>query len=225
LIVPSLILVPGPHIINGLLDLVDNYVPLGIARLALAAGILVAAALGITVGMEITLGEIPDARSGASPPLNVVSDMFLAGVVTCGFALAYNTEWSRVALAMVGGMIGHGLRFLALQWGCTLGAATFMGGIAVGIASAYIARTTRSPFAVIAFAGAVTMMPGVQIYRALGGALKLARLDDAAGAPPVEEVLGNALQACVVAGALALGLVVGLRAVTLLAARGMESGD
>jgi uncharacterized membrane protein YjjP (DUF1212 family) len=219
LIVPSLILVPGPHIINGLLDLIDNYVPLGVARLALAASILVSAALGIIVGIEATLGEIPTAQA-VRPPLNLLSDMLLAGVVTCGFALAYNTEWSRVGLAMVGGMLGHGLRYLALDWGCTLGAATFLAGVTVGVVSAFIARNTRSPFAVIAFAGAVTMMPGLQIYRTLGGALVLARLNEAVDAPPVAEVVGNGLQACVVAGALALGLVCGQRLVSLVAGRG-----
>jgi uncharacterized membrane protein YjjP (DUF1212 family) len=225
LIVPSLILVPGPHIINGILDLVDNYVPLGVARLALAASILASAALGITVGMELTLGEVPGAKNAAGPALGVLADMLLAGVVTCGFALAYNTEWSRVAMAMIGGMFGHGLRYVALQSGCTLGAATFVGGVTVGIVSAYIAKSTKSPFAVIAFAGAVTMMPGVQIYRALGGALKLARLNDAVDAPSLEDFVGNGLQACVVAGALALGLVVGLRVVALLTDRGGASGS
>ena len=44
LIVPSLMLVPGPHLINGLMDLVDNYLPMSLARLGLAAGILFASA-------------------------------------------------------------------------------------------------------------------------------------------------------------------------------------
>jgi uncharacterized membrane protein YjjB (DUF3815 family) len=224
LVVPSLILVPGPHIINGLLDLIDNYVPLGIARLALAGSILLAAALGIVVGVEAVLGEIPDARSDGARTLTVFADMLLAGVVTCGFAAAYNTEWSRVAPAMAGGMLGHGLRYLALLWGCPLSAATFVGGVTVGIVAAYIARTTRSPFAVVAFAGAVTMMPGVQIYRALGGALKLARLNEAVDAPPLGEVVGNGLQACVMAGALAVSVVVGARTFALLAGRGIGEG-
>lgn len=224
LVVPSLILVPGPHIINGLLDLIDNHVPLGIARLALAGSILLAAALGIVVGVEAVLGEIPDARSEGTRPLTVFADMLLAGVVTCGFAAAYNTEWSRVALAIAGGMLGHGLRYLALLWGCPLSAATFVGGATVGVVAAYISRTTRSPFAVVAFAGAVTMMPGVQIYRALGGALKLARLNEAVDAPPLGEVVGNGLQACVMAGALAVSVVVGARTFALLAGRGIGEG-
>ena len=45
LIVPSLMLVPGPHLINGLQDVVDNLMPMGIARLGLALSILLACAL------------------------------------------------------------------------------------------------------------------------------------------------------------------------------------
>src|SRR4029077_10188779 len=56
LIVPSLMLVPGPHLINGLLDLIDNYVPMSIARLGLATAILLACAVGIVLGIELTLG-------------------------------------------------------------------------------------------------------------------------------------------------------------------------
>jgi uncharacterized membrane protein YjjB (DUF3815 family) len=219
LIVPSLILVPGPHIINGILDLIDSYVTLGISRSALSASILISAAIGITVGIEMTLGEIPDARVAAGSPLNVLSDMLLAGFVTCEFAIACNTQWSHIDIAIVGGMLGHGLRFLALQQSFTLGAATFVGGVGVGIVSAMIARGTKPPFAVIAFAGAVTMMPCIQFYRSVGGFFRLALLSDLGSHPSLELALGNTSQACVVSGALALGLIVGLRAVSLVAAR------
>ena len=93
----------------------------------------------------------------------------------------------------------------------------------MGIVSAMIARGTKSPFAVIAFAGAVTMMPGVQFYRSLGGFLKLARLSDLGSDPSLELVLGNTSQACVVSGALALGLIVGLRVVSFVAGRGLAN--
>jgi uncharacterized membrane protein YjjP (DUF1212 family) len=213
LIVPSLILVPGPHLINGLLDLFDNYVPMAIARLGLAASILTAAALGIIVGIELTLPSLPSGGADVKAKLNVFSDMALAGIVTCGFAAAYNTPWANVAMAAIGGMAGHGLRFVALQAGWSLEAATFLGGFAVGVASAWMARSTRVPVAVIAFAGAVTMMPGVQIYRALGGAMRLARLIDGGDLPTVAGTLGFALQASLVVGALTLGLVLALRVV------------
>jgi uncharacterized membrane protein YjjP (DUF1212 family) len=54
-IVPALMLVPGPHLINGVLDLIDNHLPMSMARPGLAAGILFASVLGIVLGVKLTL--------------------------------------------------------------------------------------------------------------------------------------------------------------------------
>jgi uncharacterized membrane protein YjjP (DUF1212 family) len=217
LIVPALMLVPGPHLINGILDLIDNHLPMSMARLGLAAGILLASALGIVVGVELTLlGPLPPDHGANVDDLNLVSDVVLAGIVTCGFAVFYNTPWRQVGLAAVGGMAGHGLRFLALEAGCRLEAATFLGGLAVGVVSGWIARSRKTPVAVIAFAGAVTMMPGVHIYRALGGALQLARLTNKTDPAALAGTLGNAAEACLVVSGLALGLIFGARVVLAL---------
>jgi uncharacterized membrane protein YjjB (DUF3815 family) len=210
-------LVPGPHLINGLLDLVDNHLPMALSRLALAGSILAASALGIVIGIELTLPILPLAeQSMTTHHLNVVSDMFLAAIVTIGFAVFYNAAWPHVALAAVGGMAGHGLRFIALAIGLHLEVATFLGAFAVGAVATWIARSYKLPVAIISFAGAVTMMPGIQMYRAFGGALQLARLKDTAEAAKVAGTIGNALQASLVVAALALGLVIAARTVPLL---------
>jgi uncharacterized membrane protein YjjP (DUF1212 family) len=214
LIVPALMLVPGPHLINGMLDLIDNHLPMSMARLGLAAGILLASALGIVLGVELTLPEpLPPDQGASVDHLNLASDMVLAGIVTCGFAVFYNTAWRQVGMAAVGGMAGHGLRFLALEAGCRLEAATFLGGLAVGLVTGWMARSGRTPLAVLAFAGAVTMMPGLSIYRALGGALQLARLTNQTDLAAMAGTLGNGSQACLVGSGLALGLIFGARAV------------
>src|SRR5262249_29694518 len=147
-----LMLIPGPHLINGLLDLIDNYVPMSLARFGLAMGILLASAAGIVLGVELTLPDTaPAEQSAGASHLNFLSDVVLAGVVTCGFAVFYNTAWRHLWMAIMGGMAGHGLRFLALESGCRLEAATFLGGLAVGVISAWIARSRKVPVAVIAF--------------------------------------------------------------------------
>jgi uncharacterized membrane protein YjjP (DUF1212 family) len=214
LIVPALMLVPGPHLINGLLDGIDNYLSMCVARLSLAFGILLASALGIVIGIELALpGPLPVEQAAETNHLDVFSDMLLAGVVTCGFAVFYNTTWPQVGMAAIGGMAGHGLRFMAREADWTLEAATLLGGFAVGIVSAWIARANRIPLAAIAFAGAVTMMPGLQIYRALGGTLHLARLNGNADLSIIADTLGNMSQACLVVGALAVGLIMGAQLV------------
>jgi uncharacterized membrane protein YjjP (DUF1212 family) len=218
LIVPALMVVPGPHLINGLFDLIDNYLPMSLSRLGLAAGVLLASALGVVLGVELTLPDSFFAGQGAGAGrLNLVSDMALAGIVTCGFAVFYNTPWRHLWMAAAGGMAGHGVRFLALEGGCWLEAATFLGGLTVGAISAWMARSSRTPVAVIAFAGAVTMIPGLSLYRALAGALQLARHVDGADPGMVAGALGNALQGALVVSGLSLGLILGARAVLALA--------
>jgi len=211
LIVPSLMLVPGPHLINSLLDLVDNHLTMSLARLWLAAGILVASALGMALGIGLTLQELPQSSSHSASELNLVSDMVLAGLVTLGFALFYNTTWAHAAMAIVGGMIGHGTRYLMLESGWSLITATFLGAFAVGLVSSVIVRLYQVPLAVVAFAGAVTMMPGVQIYRTVSGSLQLANQIGTADQALVALTLGSAAQACYVVLALGLGLLTAAR--------------
>jgi uncharacterized membrane protein YjjP (DUF1212 family) len=217
LIVPALMLVPGPHLINGFFDLIDNYLPMTLSRLGLAAGILLASAVGIVLGVELTVPEpfLPE-RDGNADHLNLVSDMVLAGMVTCGFAVFYNTAWRQLWMVTLGGMAAHGVRFLALETGCRLEAATSLGGLTVGVISAWMARLSRTPIAVLAFAGAVTMIPGLNLYRALGAALQLARMPDTTDPRIVDVALGNALHGCLVVSALALGLILGARAVSAM---------
>ncbi len=216
-IVPALMLVPGPHLINALFDLIDNYLPMSLSRLGLAMGILLASAMGVVLGVELTLADpIVDGQGAGGGHLNLASDVVLAGVATCGFAVFYNTAWRHVWMAVVGGMAGHGLRFLALEAGCPLEAATFLGGLTVGAIAAWMARSSKTPVAVLAFAGAVTMIPGLSLYGALAGAVRLARLPDMADPAMVTHTVGNALQGFVVVSGLVLGLTLGARAVLAL---------
>jgi hypothetical protein len=60
------------------------------------------------------------------------------------------------------------------------------------------------------------MMPGMQIYRALGGMLRLAQSKNTAELPTIAGTLGEASQACLVVTALALGLIVAARTVLVL---------
>jgi uncharacterized membrane protein YjjP (DUF1212 family) len=218
LIVPALMVVPGPHLINGLFDLIDNHLPMSLARLWLATGILLASGLGVVLGVELTVpAPLFSGQGGGGDHLNLVIDMALAGVATCGFAVYYNTPWRHLWMAAAGGMAGHGLRFLALEAGWWPEAATFLGGLTVGASAGWMARFSKTPVAVLAFAGAVTMIPGLSLYGALAGALQLAR--QAGGADPglVAATLGHTFQGWVVVSTLALGLILGARVVQALA--------
>lgn len=212
LIVPALMLVPGPHFINGLMDLLDNHVPMSLARLGLAFGILCASAMGVLLGVELTVKDpIPTTTSIPIEPLNLPSDMALAAIVACGFAVFYNTAWGNLWMAAVAGMIGHGLRFVCIESGTPIETATFIGALAVGVVSACMAHTGKTSASVIGFAGAVIMMPGLAMYRTIGGVMILARQGEATSPSTLAGTLGNFSQACLVVLGLAVGLILGVR--------------
>src|SRR5262249_50887309 len=94
LIVPALMVVPGPHLINALFDLIDNHLPMCLAGVGLAGGILLSGALGVVLGIELTSPPLSLQESVASGGrINLAADMVLAGIATCGFAAFYNTAW------------------------------------------------------------------------------------------------------------------------------------
>jgi uncharacterized membrane protein YjjP (DUF1212 family) len=214
LVVPALMIVPGPHFLNGLLDLADNHLSMSLSRLGLAMGVLLASALGLAIGIRCVFlrADFPD-QPASTIQLTLAADILLAGIATCGFAAFFNTPWRRLWMATVGGMAGHGLRFMALQSGCEPEIAAFFGGLVVGAVSNWLARPSHAPVAVIAFAGAVTMIPGSSFYQALGGALRLARQAGDSNPALAAGTLGHAMQGCVVVCGLALGLVLGIRLV------------
>lgn len=215
LIVPALMLVPGPHLINAIIDLIDNHLSMSMSRLGLAVGILLASALGGMCGIELTLSaeHFRNPSVTVTSHINLVTDMILAALVTSGFAVFYNTSWRQVRWTVGGGMIGHGLRYLSLHAGFPLEVATFLGSFAVGAVSSRMSQTKSTPFAVIAFAGAVTMMPGVAIYRMLSGAVQLAHAKDEFNPDLAARILSHGFEVVMVVGGLALGLILGGSAV------------
>lgn len=214
IVVPALMVIPGPHLINGLLDLVDNHVPMSMARLWLAGAILLAGTVGLVVGIELALPETYFLGSGDElprPPF--LFGVVLSGIVACGFAVFYNAAWRQVGLAAVTGIAGNALRDLALFFEVRLDAATLIGGLAIGMVSAAMALYVRAPVAIIAYAGAVTMLPGTLMYQTLGGMLRLARLGHDVDAAAAGDLIARFGQMCLIVSGLAFGLILGARGV------------
>lgn len=210
LIVPALMLVPGPHLINGLYDMLENNMQTGIPRLGLSAGILVAAAAGIFLGGWLTLGmtTVPP-TTVAVQPIPLWLDIALAGVAACGFGAFYNAPWRVLWTSIACGMVGHGIRYICLENGMPLEIATLFACVAIGFMAIRWVSSMRIPFAAVAFAGAVPMMPGVLMFRSIGGAMDIAFAGAAAPLALVAGTLANMFKAAFVVGAMGMGLLAG----------------
>jgi uncharacterized membrane protein YjjP (DUF1212 family) len=210
LIVPALMLVPGPHLINAVDDMFDNHMQAGVSRLALAVGILMAAALGVLLGAWLTI-ERTAVTAGAfeGAPLTLPLDIALAGIAACGFGVFYNAPWRVVAISIVCGMVGHGIRFVLMGQGVTQEVATLFGCLGIGVFAGWAADRLRLPFSAVAFAGAVPMMPGAFIYESIAGAMRMSAAGRAADPALAAATLALFFKAVFVVIAMALGLLAG----------------
>jgi uncharacterized membrane protein YjjP (DUF1212 family) len=212
LIVPALMLVPGPHFINSLHDIVENNMTSGLARLTLAAAILISASLGIFFGGWLTLGmtTVPP-WDNAAVHIPLWADVILAGIAACGFGAFYNAPWKVLWTSILCGMLGHGIRYLGLEYGAGLAMSTLAACFVIGILASMFVERIRVPFAAVAFAGAVPMMPGVLMFRALGGAIDISLVGAKATEAMVSASFTNLITSCFVVGAMGLGLLLGAR--------------
>lgn len=85
---PCMILVPGPHFLNGVLDLINARIALGAARLVYAGLIVVAIGIGLLIGLALLGASLPGESSGRAVPL--WQDVLAAGSLslhTASFSL------------------------------------------------------------------------------------------------------------------------------------------
>jgi uncharacterized membrane protein YjjP (DUF1212 family) len=212
LIVPALMLVPGPHFINSLHDIVENNMTTGLARFGLAVSIMVAASLGIFVGGWLTLGmtTVPPWDSTITH-IPLWADVLLAGIAACGFGAVYNAPWRVLWISILCGMLGHGIRYLGLEYGVGLAMSTLVACMVIGVVAASFVERLRIPFAAVAFASAVPMMPGVLMFRAIGGAMEISLAGTQAAPALVASTFSNLFTAGFVVGAMGMGLLMGAR--------------
>jgi uncharacterized membrane protein YjjP (DUF1212 family) len=174
LVVPALVLVPGPHLLNGVTDMLDNHIQMGLARLGFASGVLAAGAAGVALGAWLLPGStIVAATQTAAMRVGLPLDVALAGMAACGFGAVYNAPWRVLWISVICGMTGHGIRFAGLAQGASQAIATLCACLAIGIIAGVAADRRRLPFAAVAFAAAVPMMPGTAIYDAVAGGIRL----------------------------------------------------
>ena len=204
---PCMILVPGPHLLNGALDLVAFRVPLGASRLAFAALVLLAICAGLLIGLALGGTTLP--VSGPGRQVTWWVDALAAGAAATSYGVFFSMPVRMLAWPAMIGMGAHAMRWWAMS---AFGVDAAMGAgitcLLVGTALVPAVRRHHLPFAAVGFASVVSLMPGILIFR-IGSTLLRVQQPSPAGAEAlVGDALSDAVTAFLIVVAMTLGLVV-----------------
>ncbi|MEA2884687.1 MAG: hypothetical protein QOH32_3943 [Bradyrhizobium sp.] len=203
---PCMVLIPGPHILNGAIDLARTRIALGIARLAYAGVIVLLICAGGLFGF--TAAGANPVTAGPSPPVPLVIDVIAAGFAVASFGTFFSMPWRLLAFPIAAGMLAHAARWALISVaGTSVATGALVACMLVSVLISPVADRLHLPFAALAFSAVVSLMPGFFLFNVATGLVELVSIGP--GAPPalLTSIATNGVTAFLIIMAMAFGLI------------------
>jgi uncharacterized membrane protein YjjP (DUF1212 family) len=206
MVCPCMVLVPGPHMLNGALDLARARIPIGAARIAFASLVVLMICTGLMVGLSLAGARLSDPSPATTVPL--VLDVIAAGVAVAAYGSFFNMPWKTLPIPIVIGMAAHAARWIVLQQGASLQTGAFIACLLVGLVVTPLADRVRMPFAAFAFASVVSLIPGVLLFQVAADLLALLQPEATMNVDLLLTAVRDTTTAFVIVLAMTLGLAI-----------------
>jgi uncharacterized membrane protein YjjP (DUF1212 family) len=204
---PCMVLIPGPHLLNGTIDLARARVALGASRIGYASLIILMICMGLLLGLSFGAVSLP--VSGPSYPVPLKYDVIAAGVAVAAYSTFFAMPWRMVPIPIVIGMLAHAARWATISAaGASVETGALVACLVVGTIVSPIADRLRLPFAAFAFASVVSLLPGVFLFRMAGGFVSLTASAGSASPELLVHTIADGTTAFLIILAMTFGLIV-----------------
>jgi uncharacterized membrane protein YjjB (DUF3815 family) len=209
---PCMILVPGPHLLNGTLDLGELRIPLGAARLLFAMLTIFTICAGLLIGLGICSESLPPNAASLSIPIWV--DMFAAGIAAISYGIFFSMPFKMLVFPLFAGMAAHVLRWEVMSvYHINIVMAACLACVVAGIITAPISKKYNLPFAGIGFASVVSLIPGVFLFRMSSALIQIEENNTSSIVSLMGITLSDGMVALLIIAAMAFGFVVARRVI------------
>src|SRR5882724_8559480 len=203
---PCMVLVPGPHLLNGAIDLLRGRLPLGASRIGYAGLIIIMICMGLLVGLS--LGGVTLPASGPSSLVPLGYDVVAAGIAVAAYGTFFAMPWRMLPIPILIGMLAHTCRWLVITMGGgSVETGALVACLVVGIIVTPVAERLRLPFAALGFASVVSLIPGVYLFRMAGGLVALTAPGEKASPDLLLGTVTDGVTALLILLAMAFGLI------------------
>jgi uncharacterized membrane protein YjjP (DUF1212 family) len=203
---PCMVLVPGPHILNGAIDLARTRIALGIARLTYAGVIVLLICAGGLFGFSAVGAKL--AIAGSSPPVPLVIDVIAAGCAVASFGTFFSMPWRLLAFPIAAGTVAHAARWALISLaGGSAPTGALVACMLVSVLTTPVVDRLHLPFAAVAFSAVVSLMPGFFLFNAATGIAEMVSIGSSAPAALLTSIATSGATAFLIIMAMTFGLI------------------